>query len=549
MMRGDRWLLVLPLALTAVGLVMVYSSSSFYALHRAITTRTTSCAGSCSAPRWAWSCSCSPARASSPAPARIVRRPRCSRCACVLLVRRGGRWATCRTAPRAGCASASCRCSRPTSRGVAAVVFLAWWLKRRPVGAARILARGRAAARRDRRRVAGADPQAAQPEHGRAAAHHRLRSCCSSRAPAALPARCRSARASAFVALALATHPYQMGRVQARSCISCSSGGLDTREAGWQLNQSLIAIGSGGVLRPRAGRRACRSCCSCPRRTPTSSFRSSPRNSGLLGSTALLVGPRPVPLARHARRGALLRTLCRPAGGRTHRADRSLRTGQPGRGHGARAHHGTAAAVRLVRRLGAARESGRGRACCIASAPSTARPRRSRASGGRGRPHEDPDRRRRHGRTRVPGHRRGRGDSSASRPRLRSGVRRARAAASRRRPCPRPASAIRFLAGSGFSAHALVEWPWARARQPASDSLQAIVLVLVENPHVVLGTGGYVSAPVALAARLLGRPLILQEQNSVPGHREPHARRASPTRCTCRSSRRARTSRAATTSR
>jgi UDP-N-acetylglucosamine--N-acetylmuramyl-(pentapeptide) pyrophosphoryl-undecaprenol N-acetylglucosamine transferase len=41
--------------------------------------------------------------------------------------------------------------------------------------------------------------------------------------------------------------------------------------------------------------------------------------------------------------------------------------------------------------------------------------------------------------------------------------------------------------------------------------------VLTENPQVVLGTGGYVSAPVSLAARLLGRPLILQEQNSVPG--------------------------------
>jgi len=33
----------------------------------------------------------------------------------------------------------------------------------------------------------------------------------------------------------------------------------------------------------------------------------------------------------------------------------------------------------------------------------------------------------------------------------------------------------------------------------------------------VLGTGGYVSAPVALAAWMLGRPLVLQEQNSIPG--------------------------------
>jgi UDP-N-acetylglucosamine--N-acetylmuramyl-(pentapeptide) pyrophosphoryl-undecaprenol N-acetylglucosamine transferase len=38
-----------------------------------------------------------------------------------------------------------------------------------------------------------------------------------------------------------------------------------------------------------------------------------------------------------------------------------------------------------------------------------------------------------------------------------------------------------------------------------------------ERPSVVLGTGGYASVSVALAAWMLGRPLILQEQNSVPG--------------------------------
>src|SRR5213075_2977506 len=42
-------------------------------------------------------------------------------------------------------------------------------------------------------------------------------------------------------------------------------------------------------------------------------------------------------------------------------------------------------------------------------------------------------------------------------------------------------------------------------------------VVASERPDVVLGTGGYVSGPVSLAARLLGRPLILQEQNSIPG--------------------------------
>ena len=37
------------------------------------------------------------------------------------------------------------------------------------------------------------------------------------------------------------------------------------------------------------------------------------------------------------------------------------------------------------------------------------------------------------------------------------------------------------------------------------------------KPHVVIATGGYVSGPVGLWARLLAIPLVLQEQNSVPG--------------------------------
>jgi UDP-N-acetylglucosamine--N-acetylmuramyl-(pentapeptide) pyrophosphoryl-undecaprenol N-acetylglucosamine transferase len=75
---------------------------------------------------------------------------------------------------------------------------------------------------------------------------------------------------------------------------------------------------------------------------------------------------------------------------------------------------------------------------------------------------------------------------------------------------------IRFLAASGFSRTRWWTWPWAGIVN-LFGLLQAFGLVLAENPSVVLGTGGYVSAPVSFAARLLGRPLLLQEQNSVPG--------------------------------
>ena len=37
------------------------------------------------------------------------------------------------------------------------------------------------------------------------------------------------------------------------------------------------------------------------------------------------------------------------------------------------------------------------------------------------------------------------------------------------------------------------------------------------RPAVVIGVGGYAAGPVCLAARLLGMPVCLQEQNSLPG--------------------------------
>ena len=37
------------------------------------------------------------------------------------------------------------------------------------------------------------------------------------------------------------------------------------------------------------------------------------------------------------------------------------------------------------------------------------------------------------------------------------------------------------------------------------------------NPDVVIGFGGYLTAPAGIAAKLLGKPVLLHEQNSVPG--------------------------------
>ncbi len=46
---------------------------------------------------------------------------------------------------------------------------------------------------------------------------------------------------------------------------------------------------------------------------------------------------------------------------------------------------------------------------------------------------------------------------------------------------------------------------------------QALAVVRRVQPDVVVGLGGYISLPGGLMARLAGKPLVLHEQNSVPG--------------------------------
>lgn len=51
----------------------------------------------------------------------------------------------------------------------------------------------------------------------------------------------------------------------------------------------------------------------------------------------------------------------------------------------------------------------------------------------------------------------------------------------------------------------------------AASTLRALALIGRFRPDVVVGFGGYVSLPVGLAAVIRGVPLVLHEQNSVPG--------------------------------
>jgi UDP-N-acetylglucosamine--N-acetylmuramyl-(pentapeptide) pyrophosphoryl-undecaprenol N-acetylglucosamine transferase len=75
---------------------------------------------------------------------------------------------------------------------------------------------------------------------------------------------------------------------------------------------------------------------------------------------------------------------------------------------------------------------------------------------------------------------------------------------------------LRTVAGRGMPRRAWWRVPWALLVN-AWGMLQALRVVAAERPDVVLGTGGYVSGPVVLASWLLRRPVLLQEQNSIPG--------------------------------
>lgn len=48
-------------------------------------------------------------------------------------------------------------------------------------------------------------------------------------------------------------------------------------------------------------------------------------------------------------------------------------------------------------------------------------------------------------------------------------------------------------------------------------TISAMGIVLHIKPNVVLGMGGFVTGPGGLAARLLGKPLVVHEQNAIPG--------------------------------
>jgi UDP-N-acetylglucosamine--N-acetylmuramyl-(pentapeptide) pyrophosphoryl-undecaprenol N-acetylglucosamine transferase len=82
----------------------------------------------------------------------------------------------------------------------------------------------------------------------------------------------------------------------------------------------------------------------------------------------------------------------------------------------------------------------------------------------------------------------------------------------------------RLVPEAGFPLHHVEATPLARRVSPLFLTAPLVALrsmrrcrPLVEGADVVVGMGGYVSVPVAVAALRTRRPLVLHEQNAVPG--------------------------------
>ena len=239
MNRGDRWLLVLPLALTALGVVMVYSSSAILGITRY------------QDPNYFFAKQLFRAVLGVIVMLLVSRVPlhRLERLAPALILVGAGLLALVGVAGHMS--NGATRWLRlgmltvqPTDVGrLTAVMFLAWWLKRRPPA--------------EHGLVRGLFPPLAvvgglagliliQPNLSSATLLALTGFGMVFLAGAPLRHLAVPLGVGAVVgAVTLRTHPYMMERVETFVRF-LGTGTLDSRGSGWQLDQSLIAIGSGG---------------------------------------------------------------------------------------------------------------------------------------------------------------------------------------------------------------------------------------------------------------------------------------------------------------
>jgi len=81
---------------------------------------------------------------------------------------------------------------------------------------------------------------------------------------------------------------------------------------------------------------------------------------------------------------------------------------------------------------------------------------------------------------------------------------------------PAKGFAIEWLSVSGLRGKGLLTWVLAPVQLAIALS-QAFKIVRQQKPTVVLGVGGFATGPGGVAAWLLGRPLVIHEQNAIAG--------------------------------
>jgi len=74
----------------------------------------------------------------------------------------------------------------------------------------------------------------------------------------------------------------------------------------------------------------------------------------------------------------------------------------------------------------------------------------------------------------------------------------------------------RSIAVEGMKGRGLLKGAWVAVKLPWS-LLESLWIIRGFSPHLVLGVGGYSAGPVCLAARVMGVPSAIHEQNSFPG--------------------------------
>ena len=75
---------------------------------------------------------------------------------------------------------------------------------------------------------------------------------------------------------------------------------------------------------------------------------------------------------------------------------------------------------------------------------------------------------------------------------------------------------IEYIAVGGLRGKGVQSWLWAPFKLLYAVS-QAFMLLLKQRPDAVLGLGGFVTGPGGLASWLQRRPLLIHEQNAIPG--------------------------------